>query len=414
MSARRDRLHRALDKVLDAVYGPIAYDEFKESEHPRQKDGKFGEKGAGTSVPKTMPKGMEHATKGEHKTVSSYCMALVSEGKYSNADIAQAAQVQFGGKTTPACVAWYKMKAKKESPEGIKAAALKKAGVKANNAAIAQAAVKPAPSVKVDAALKAAEVAGSKTMHVSCVDVDGKKVFVKVPGVPDGLDNAESLKGLLADQGYKVQFASKYDPSKPAPPDGYTDVELSPDKIQKAKDAAYAKAQKGAEEAKKAKIINAPVTELDEPLSPDMIKAIKGYTDGSYGSLNRSLRNGQPMSSTEATLAAQLDAAFSRARLAKDTVLYRKMSHPGKFFGPAVTVGTTVVDNGYISTSKSASAWSGSVSCEIHCKKGARALDVQANSLYSGEEEVMLPRGSMFKVIGVKPDGTVQLDYVSQ
>ena len=50
----RESRRRALHRALDA--------EFKESEHPRKDDGKFG-KGSGGAVKPSMPKGMEHAEK---------------------------------------------------------------------------------------------------------------------------------------------------------------------------------------------------------------------------------------------------------------------------------------------------------------------------------------------------------------
>jgi ADP-ribosyltransferase exoenzyme len=378
--------------------------EFKEAGHPRQEDGKFGKGGGAPS----MPKGMEHVTKGNHKTVASFANALIGENKYSNQQIAEATQAAFGGKTTAASISWYKVQAKKKTPDGIKAEAKKSAGIKANDAAIKTATAKPTPQTKVDALIAKAEASTGKTMYATCKDASGKIVNCKIPGVPDGLDTHAGLSGLLKSQGLTIYGNyGKFDPAKPAPSGGYTDVALDASNVEAAKTAAYAKAQADAK-------ANGVVTELEEQLSPEMMKAIKAYTDGAYSGLNKALRKGEPMDAAQATLAAQLDHALSKAKMAEDTKVYRGMSAPEKFFGPNPTVGTTIIDNGFMSTAKvPEKAWSGT-KCEIHVPKGARALDVQSMSLHPAESEVMLPRGSMFKITGIKPDGWIQLEYVSK
>ena len=381
--------------------------EFKEAEHPRAPDGKFGSKGAAA-----MPKGMEHLTKGEHKTVSSYCGALLHEGKYSNQQIAQAAQAQFGGKTSAASVAWYKMEAKKSSA-GKAVVAKLKTGIKSNDTAIKAAAVSPVPLEKLSAAIDAQAEKSCKTVFVFAYDAHSKKVLVKLSGVPDGLDKQEWVGQALSKKGLTASVVAPWDASKPAPPN-VTDITLSNAEATTLKDAAYAKAQVEA----KAK---QPVTEAREPdeqLSPAIVKSIKGYTDGEYSSLNRLLRQGQPLSSTQATLAANLDKAIAKHRMAQTTTVYRGIREPVKFFGPTVTLGTVVIDNGFISTSKESSTAarflglnrSGLVA-KITMQKGASAIDVSTLSLHDDESEVLLPRGSMFKVVAINGK-EVELEHV--
>ena len=392
---------------LDEATSAADAAEFKEAEHPRAPDGKFG-KGSGGTVKPSMPKGMEHAANIQEKTVAGFAKQLISENKWSNSQIAAAAQAKFGGKTSPACIAWYKMKAKQATPEGQKAAAAKKAGVTANDTAIKAAAFKPAPSTVVEAYTKKAEAATNKTVYVSATDAFGVKQFIKLSGVPDGLDNYEDLHDALKKQGLTVNIVGKFDPSKPAPPGGYKDVVLPSVDAQAAKDAKYKQAKAQAK-------ASGQFTELEESLSPAMLKAVKAYTDGSYSNLNMNLRKGQPMTAFQATLAAQLDAALSKAKMAEDAHVYRGVGDAAeKFFGPTPTIGTVIIDNGYVSTAKTLDkAWSGA-KCKVFVPKGSRALDVQSMSLHSGEQEVLLPRGSMFKLTGIDKDGIVELEYVSR
>ena len=367
---------------------PVGDAEFKEEDHPRAKNGQFGSGGS------SMPKGMEHVTKGSHKTVASFATALLGENKYSDANIAKAAQALFGGKTSTASIAWYKAQAKKKTPEGMAQAAAKQAGIKANNAFIAKATAHPMPAEQMNAALNKAEKAGYKTMYASGTKND-EKVFFRVSDVPEGLDSMEYVGKLLKKQGVIPNIVSKWDAKKPTPPNVQTIVMSEAEAVSYKADA-YAKAYAKAEAEK-----SAPITETEE-LSKNMQQAIKHYTNGSYAALNANLRKGQPLDPEQATLAAELDAAIKKSKLAADTTLYRKMSHPEAFLGPNPKVGAVLIDNGFISTSKKSTLWSGDVKLTIKAKKGAAALDVQAMSLHRGEAEVMLPRGSMFKVLGIK------------
>jgi hypothetical protein len=407
-----DRIKRAYDAA-----------EFKESEHPRKDDGKFG-KGAGgaggaggasaTAEKPSMPKGMEHVTKGSHKTVASFAKALITENKYSNDQIAKASQVAFGGKTSPACIAYYKTAIKNESPEGKAAAAAKKAGVASNNEAVKKAAAAPAPQTAVDASYKKAEDATAKTVYVSAKDSDGKPQFIKLSGVPDGLDNLADLKDTLKKNGYTVSVVGAFDPAKPAPPGGYKDIALHPHDAQLAKDAKYAKQEAAAKAAAESKSADAPITELHTELTQAEVKAIKAYTDGAYKALNQQLRKGQPMTAEQYTTAARLDTALAKAKIAKDTFVYRGLGDAAeKFFGPKPVIGTTIIDNGYISTAKTKEKAWGGAKCSIAVKKGQNGMDVQSRSLHPGEKEVMLPRGSMFRITGVSSSGMVELEYVS-
>ena len=226
-----------------------------------------------------------------------------------------------------------------------------------------------------------------------------------------GLISKSGGAQALSKKGLAAFAVSPWDASKPAPPN-VTDIALSSAEATTLKDAAYAKAKAEA----KAK---QPVTEArdsEEKLSPAIVKSIEGYTDGAYGALNSRLRQGQPLSSTQATLAANLDKAIAKHRMAQTTTVYRGIKEPAKFFGPTVLLGTVVIDNGFISTSKASSTaikftGEGGMVAKITVQKGASAIDVSTLSLHSHETEVLLPRGSMFKVVAINGK-EVELEYV--
>lgn len=399
---------------------------WEESKHPRKDDGKFG-KGGGSSKPKaipltqknTLPKGMEHITKGEHKTGTSLAVELLSTGKYSKKEVAQACNAVMGTKFGLGMMKFVEDKMKASTPEGKAELAAKKAGIAANSTKIAEAAKAPLEQKKLDAILTQAEKSNYKTMYVSAKDSSGKATYFKV-GVPDGLDNSATMTTLMKKQGYTVVNSGPFSPSKPAPAGGYTDFTAPDADIKELKDAAYAKAKKDAEEAAASKEAaakaNKIVTETEEGLSEDLQTAIKHYTNGSYQLLNRALRAGQPMTAAQATLAAHLDAAIRKSKITQDTTTYRGIANPAKFFGENVTVGTVIIDNGFVSTSKNHSIaesfGSSGLVAKIKLPKGSSALDATPMSLHSSEKEVLLPRGSMFKITGVSGK-TVEIEYVS-
>jgi ADP-ribosyltransferase exoenzyme len=399
MTVRRSALHVALDAVLDyAMLRNIALDvaEFKETEHPREKGGKFtagagaGKKAA--SVASKMPLGMENVDKGPHKTATAFVKAQLKSGEFNDKGIAQAASHLYGKPVPLSYIAHVK------KYEANKAA--KQAGIKANNAAITQAAKNPVSPAKLTEYTTAASKTTSKPMYASCVDSKtGATVYCKVAEVPDGLQDTDSIKAALAKQGLTVKLVGQFDPNKAVPPGGYKDVAIPAAEVQALKDAKYAKAK-----------TNERVTESAEELSKAVVASIKGYTDGSYKGINGALRRGSPMTAVQATLAAHLDAAIKSSKLKADITVYRGVGDPEKFFGPNPTVGTVIVDNGYVSTSKDVSTSFSGTKCSVKLKKGAHALDVQDMSLHSHEKEVVLPRGSLFKITGIT-NGVIELAY---
>jgi hypothetical protein len=138
------------------------------------------------------------------------------------------------------------------------------------------------------------------------------------------------------------------------------------------------------------------------------LSAIHGYTNGEYSELNAALRQGTSLSSSHATLAANLDTALDKGSLKGGTYFRGIDGHVAtKMFGPEINIGDTITDKGFISTSKSqATAHSfshGGVVLEISVDHGSKGMDVEAiSSVGQGEHEVILPRNSKFTITGVK------------
>lgn len=137
---------------------------------------------------------------------------------------------------------------------------------------------------------------------------------------------------------------------------------------------------------------------LPAPLTEEEKKAVDSYVYGNYEAMNRGLRKeGRTSDKVSA-----LDAVIAKTALPHDVVVYR---------GTGDTLGRKIydqwksgkrniefVDKGFVSTSahKSvADSFSLFNRIEIRIPKGSKALPVYNG----GEAEVILPRGSKFKVI---------------
>jgi hypothetical protein len=143
-------------------------------------------------------------------------------------------------------------------------------------------------------------------------------------------------------------------------------------------------------------------------LSPKQKDAALYYSGNGYTVLNNSLRNG----SFEAEhnedireIAGHLDAAIDNHSINKDTYVARGMSGTwtSQFLG-AVKEGSVFEEPGYTSTSATepfdSNDKDGVIKMRIRLPKGAKAAPIP--TAYSTENEYLLPRGSRFKVIGIK------------
>jgi len=144
-----------------------------------------------------------------------------------------------------------------------------------------------------------------------------------------------------------------------------------------------------------------------EPLSKAELQAAKQYQNSSYN-LNTHLRNGTIGQSVDhQTQAAHLDAAMKKSPLPSDMELYRGI--PGEVATKIAEqgVGAVFQDKGFVSTSKSKAKAKGfgNSTVTIQTKKGQLGLDMNQRigpTGLSSEQEILLPRGTKFRVTKVE------------
>lgn len=131
--------------------------------------------------------------------------------------------------------------------------------------------------------------------------------------------------------------------------------------------------------------------------------AISEYTGSAYGPINKLLRAGQSVEGSHYKhVILNLDAALASVVIPFDVTLYRSGTRK---FDLKTPVGSVITDLGFVSTSTDlafAKGWNAGVFMEIRCRKGSRGGYVYLHSSHKTEREVMLPRGSRFRVISVE------------
>ena len=153
-------------------------------------------------------------------------------------------------------------------------------------------------------------------------------------------------------------------------------------------------------------------------------EAATDYAGSGYSTLNEDLRSGAPLDKWSKKIQEGLDSMFEKSSLNQDTTVYRR----AKFdFGD---VGSVFVDKGYISTEhaldfadvEKAPRYSmngkdlplgGNTQLEIRVPAGYPAIDInQASGFDGGENEILLPRGTAFKVVSKeRVEGTTHFGY---
>lgn len=152
----------------------------------------------------------------------------------------------------------------------------------------------------------------------------------------------------------------------------------------------------------------------EKGLDEDEKAAIGDYTSSDYRDLNRALRSGGDLNAHQQSIADQMDNALERAVVPERVMAYRSAGTGSAFPGdPEDWVGRTFQDSGFVSTSldeKVAENWSGSYKMEIDVPKGSSGAYVENISWLQGESELLLPRGSQFKITGVRTESVVDSD----
>ncbi len=196
--------------------------------------------------------------------------------------------------------------------------------------------------------------------------------------------------------------------------------------------AQYEKAQRALNFEKAAYFTGAPsLRAFKNSFSSSSRKAISDYMEDeqdNFSELNASLREGEPLASSDKRIMKGLDAAFTSpyAELANKITLYRGIRLDADELS-SLKSGQDFIDPGFVSTSVNESAADRfaqeapgvghPVKFVINASKGAPALYLDAFAdIYSTEDEVLLPRNAKLKIKSVaQSNGTVivHADYAA-
>jgi hypothetical protein len=146
--------------------------------------------------------------------------------------------------------------------------------------------------------------------------------------------------------------------------------------------------------------------EAAERLAVNNYKLADGYR------LNHCLRHGELTSEDHESIRS-LDSAIDKGEIDRDVVLYRGTNMAD---ADNLHAGDVLSDEGYVSTSALERVASGEVFCQPH-EPGAVLMEIEVprgsraafpeTLIDFGESEVLLPRGSSFRVLSVSPDEDV-------
>ena len=140
-------------------------------------------------------------------------------------------------------------------------------------------------------------------------------------------------------------------------------------------------------------------------LSPTEKMAINSYSGDDFLLINQKLRAGDEDDPT----IKRIDAAIAKNTINSGSKLYRKIDRDAakKMFGGTINAGQVVSDKAYLSTSSSKNFGSfgnfGGVVLDIEVKKDSPGLSMSGLTRNDIESEVLLPRGSELKVVGITP-----------
>jgi len=136
--------------------------------------------------------------------------------------------------------------------------------------------------------------------------------------------------------------------------------------------------------------------------------ALSTYTGSAYREINGGLRK-DSLDPFHKSTVRELDAAMAQSALPENTILYRGMEM-NSHLRDNIKPGSTFNDPGYTSTSfdqSNSDSFSGgdnSAVMRIKAQKGQKGLAVQSISTYPHEREVLLPRGTNYKITNVTRD----------
>lgn len=182
---------------------------------------------------------------------------------------------------------------------------------------------------------------------------------------------------------------------------------------------------------------NAMADRFDAALTPAQRAAVSDYSNHADLILNPALRNSQgkpdvnqqmyqgehagrarlrraddPRQVHEVTIGREihdLDSAIASHHMDHDAVVYRTLADPSGHILGGLQVGSTFTDHGYVSTTANRNfmdTWAtkpGRVDMHITLKKGTAAAPMAKQSQFGNEKELLLGRGSKFRVTKIVP-----------
>ena len=161
------------------------------------------------------------------------------------------------------------------------------------------------------------------------------------------------------------------------------------------------------------------VNEWRGKMNPDQYEAVRAYTGSTYKEMNKYLRDGK-MGTGESPYLEKLirdcDKGVGKQQIMENMLVWRKSSaallndlglhyegNPQAFVNEAMRrVGSVVRDKGFTSTSTKTDRWYGAVHYEIKVPKGSSAAYVNQISKNRGEMEVVINRGTMYRITGAR------------
>jgi hypothetical protein len=156
------------------------------------------------------------------------------------------------------------------------------------------------------------------------------------------------------------------------------------------------------------------LTAITEELGAAEKDALRVYSGGEFEDINAHFREGDAVGPRLSGIISKMDSAFQSASLPSDTVVYRAIDAEGwAAMQRSIAVGGVLEDKAYTSTSLSPKAMAsfsslmhrngGAVSLEIHVPKGARAIYMPSLSEHPEEKELLLNRGTKYRVVSKTP-----------
>ena len=398
---------------------------FKETDHPRAKNGQFGSGGGGSSSGAAKKSSANLGSKKDALPNMAKDMTAANNGKPPTPEQFHKAVTEAGFEIIPAqSVKYLKMYLKEHkntgSPIQSAKAEPKAVEVQKNHKEVSNEWAKEHkykdPS---DFAATKAGAAGYKSEGTyNGINYSKAPNGDKVSYKPDADTWAAISGGKLVEQGSGIKSMATYlaaNQAKPAAPNTMAAAPVS------TSHHVTEKAKQYGDVIPEDKFSFAKSGIANESALPTKVKqSITAYKGSSYQTINHAMRfndSFDPAKVDAQTMAHILNLQRAFAAVApsqKDAVVGRKIGIEGlqtmaKDAGLAnlndLKPGMVLREPGIVSTSHSPDVWSGSVRFEIKLPKGSKAIDISETiTLNKGEQEVLLGPDSKLKVHEVKQD----------